>query len=141
MNQISGLFSFLLIIILCIVAKILLFKLKLNTVILLFKILQTYPSTPRTKPHLLAKDCKPHIVSNLICLYFLLLLFFLPSLCYCLSVFKTLSFSSSGVFFWLFLLLNFLLFKSPHGLFFLGLWTLAQVPPPQWSWSWPLRQH
>ena len=130
MNQISGIFSFLLIIILCIVAKILLFKLKLNTVILLFKILQTYPSTPRTKLHLLAMDCKPHIVSNLICLYFLLL-FFLPSLFYCLFVFKTLSFSSSGVFFWLFLLLNFLFFKSPHGLFFLALWTLAQVPSPQ----------
>ena len=130
MNQISGIFSVLLIIILCIVAKILLFKLKLNTVILLFKILQTYPSTPRTKLHLLAKDCKPHIVSNLICLYFLLL-FFLPSLFYCLFVFKTLSFSSSGVFFWLFLLLNFLFFKSPHGLFFLALWTLAQVPSPQ----------
>ena len=130
MNQISGIFSFLLIIILCIVAKILLFKLKLNTVILLFKILQTYPSTPRTKLHLLAKDCKPHIVSNLICLYFLLL-FFLPSLFYCLFVFKTLSFSSSGVFFRLFLLLNFLFFKSPHGLFFLALWTLAQVPSPQ----------
>ena len=130
MNHISGLYSFLLINILCIVAKILLFKLKFN-IILLLKILQTYPSTPRTKPHLLAKDCKPHIVSNLICLCFLLLLFFLPSLFCCLFVFKILRFSSSGVFFWLFLLLNFLLFKSPHDLFFLGLWTLAQAPPPQ----------